>query len=596
MSSSWSLLDCPQPGRRARVVRAIGLRVIRLPRQRVVVVAGTLGHLRDLLVTESSATPVRAVRITLPWQAIRPGWSGAIDPLPRLRRHRVSLPLRRRGFATVTMRLHAPLPLRDVVASALSALTPVRPLPMPASADVAAAGVLPGYLPATAHAGGLPSPDQIRPTDVLLGTGTPDDAGVVLDADRARAAGTVLFDAVRVNPRGRARQASVDRVRLTVAAGRAHSSLLVRSGPLGGIGLDAPTVEMLRGVATVDGSGLSAYQGNPADLAALLVQIAATGAVLDAPDLPPSVLGLLSPELAAVLATPLPADDPVAAEAHSVRQRRAALRGHAAGLVLPRLAAPAFPLLGEVPTVSAILMTRRPEILDPVLDALAAQTYPALEVIVGLHGSTAPPSLASRPVTVVEVPAGVDFGTALGVVTARAHGSLVTKVDDDDTYGPEHVWDLVLARHYSGATLVGKGAEFVHLEDRDETIRRLAGSAESYAEVVAGGTILIGRGDLESVGGWRPVPRSVDLGLITRVKAAGGLVYRTHPFGYVYHRRAQGHTWDPGEKYFLDAAFARWQGLPPYAEFGVRNGPLSTGSVEEGPPVNAGPAARGSAP
>jgi hypothetical protein len=225
--------------------------------------------------------------------------------------------------------------------------------------------------------------------------------------------------------------------------------------------------------------------------------------------------------------------------------------------------------------VSAILMTRRPSILGPVLDALEKQSYPELEILIGLHGC--PPTDAlnafmarcARPVTVVGVPSTVDFGTGLGMVTARAVGSLVTKVDDDDTYGPEHVWDLVLARHYSGATMVGKGAEFVHLEDRAETIRRKYGNTESYAETVAGGTIMIGRGDLENAGGWRPVPRSVDLGIITRVKADGGLIYRTHPFGYIYHRRATGHTWDPGQQYFLDSAIASWPGFPPYAEFGV---------------------------
>ncbi len=136
--------------------------------------------------------------------------------------------------------------------------------------------------------------------------------------------------------------------------------------------------------------------------------------------------------------------------------------------------------------------------------------------------------------------------------------------------------------------MVGKGAEFIHLEDRDETIRRKFGNSESFAESVAGGTIMIGRGDLENAGGWRPVPRSVDLGMITRVKADGGLVYRTHPFGYIYHRRAKGHTWDPGQQYFLDAALVTWPGLPPYAEFGAlghrlglatSNGPHRDGSA-----------------
>jgi hypothetical protein len=38
---------------------------------------------------------------------------------------------------------------------------------------------------------------------------------------------------------------------------------------------------------------------------------------------------------------------------------------------------------------------------------------------------------------------------------------------------------------------------------------------------------------------------------------------------HIYHRRATGHTWDPGHQYFVDAAQATWPGLPPYAEFGA---------------------------
>ncbi|GAA1895020.1 glycosyltransferase [Asanoa iriomotensis] len=571
-SSSWSLLDCPAPA--GRLKRWLGVRVIRLPRQRVVIVAAGPGQLRDLLAQPSSAVPARSVRIMVYWQAVRPGWAGAIDPLPRLRRHRISLPLRRRGLASVTFALHEPLPLRDIVRSGLSALLPVRRLPMPASPDIAATGVLPAFLPPAARVRPLPPPDEIRPTDVLLTddpAADPSAAGVVFASDRLTAGGAVLLDAIRINPRGRPDRTATGE--LTLVLGEARSGPTVRSGPLDGIGLDQLTLETVRRRATV-AADLAGWSGDPAAAAALLVQIAATGAVLRAPHLPPAVVKLLSPELAAVLAEPVGiGTDPVALEVRSIRQRRAALRGHAAELVLPRLAA--FPQLRALPAVSAILMTRRPELLVPVLDALEKQSYPELEIVVGLHGCPPPSALAAwvsrcaRPVQVVEVPAGVDFGTGLGIVTARSHGSLVTKVDDDDTYGPEHVWDLVLARHYSGATMVGKGAEFVHLEERAETIRRRFGNAESYAESVAGGTILIGRGDLENAGGWRPVPRSVDLGVITRVKADGGLIYRTHPFGYVYHRRAKGHTWDPGQQYFLDQALRTWPGLPPYGEFGA---------------------------
>jgi len=102
VSSYWSLLDCPRPrGRLNRIKRLLGLRVIKLPRQRVLILAATPGHLRDLIASPESVAPARAVRIMTIWQTIRPGWAGAVDPLPRMRRHQVSLPLRKRGVASI---------------------------------------------------------------------------------------------------------------------------------------------------------------------------------------------------------------------------------------------------------------------------------------------------------------------------------------------------------------------------------------------------------------------------------------------------------------------------------------------------------------
>ena len=165
----------------------------------------------------------------------------------------------------------------------------------------------------------------------------------------------------------------------------------------------------------------------------------------------------------------------------------------------------------------------------------------------------------------------------------------MTKFDDDDSYGTEHVWDLVLARHYSGATLVGKGAEFVFLETLGVTVRRPSGVPESNGEMVAGGTMLIAKGDLESIGGWRPVPRSVDYGVIERLRRDGAMIYRTHPLGYIYHRRESGHTWDPGQQYFLDTAFARWPGIPTEAFADPAAAPVRSGGApgqsESGPAI-----------
>jgi len=617
---TWRLTGLPAPHPAERLGRAVGLRVLRIPGiRRALVIAGTVDRLRDLPHHPSAGQPVRAATVVVVWWRYPGlGWSGNVGTLPQLRRHRVGLPRLRRGAATVRLALAAPVPLRSAVRAALRALDGSRPMPSPGTADVTAVGAPPAYLPAGATVlttGPLPERDEIRAHDLVLdgrdATGPQDpgrDATGPLGERSAaygvRSAGSghavttpagerlVLIDAERINPRGRlaaayrpeAAEISLEFARAdrSGARFRGPTSGSTRYGSLTGPGLDAAALAALRQVRAVHCRLVPGE--HPEQTAGLLVQLAATGVLVHAPILPPAVADLLDPQLRVLVTGQPPGsagpdgsdgsagpDGSLAVEARSVRQRRAAMRGHAAGLRLPGLADGGLPALGRPPSVSAILITRRPELVTTALAAIIAQTYPEMEIILGLHGIELPESArralsdAGRPFEVLHLPESVDFGAGLAVATRRARGTLITKFDDDDSYGVEHVWDLVLARHYSGATLVGKGAEFVHLDDQGVTLRRRSGIPEAYGGVVAGGTMLLAKSDLEAVGGWRPVPRSVDLGLIERLRAEGATIYRTHPLGYLYHRRPTGHTWDPGEAYFVDSSYARWTGVPPEA-------------------------------
>lgn len=247
----------------------------------------------------------------------------------------------------------------------------------------------------------------------------------------------------------------------------------------------------------------------------------------------------------------------------SVEARRAALREWG-----PQAA------LGTWPTVSAVLVTHREQFLDHAIDQLSRLEYPNLQVVLGLHGLDLPSdrfaALAGRhQVTVVPLPADLVFGAAMQAACDRADGELLTKVDDDDYYGSEHVWDLVLARGYSGAPLVGKALDWIAVQTADCTAFRPEYAAEQYATFVAGGTMLISQADLRAVGGWRPVPRSIDRALIRRVQKHGGLVYRTHGLGYLYVRRADGHTANAKNEHFLTKNVARWPGLLRHPAFGT---------------------------
>lgn len=378
------------------------------------------------------------------------------------------------------------------------------------------------------------------------------------------ASGPVAVAATAANPRGRHRYGHrLPRTRLRLVTGGAGEvrweAVRIPDGTVlvagrAGDPLDQRQAAVLRELGTVTAGPAAAA---PPAYAHVLVQLAMTGVIVHAPDLPAAAAERLAPELAGLLRAPLPGrhTDPLEWEIRSVRQRRAAMRHHA-GLAPPR--------------VTAVLVSKRPRLVGPALAACATQTYPELEIVLGTHGFEVPPP--GPGVRVVPIGAGRNLGEALAEASAAATGTLVTKVDDDDRYGPEHIWDLVLAHHYSGATVVGKGAELVYLAPKDLTVRRRM-AAEIGTDTVAGGTIMLARDHLAALGGWPAVPRWVDRALLDRALGDGGTVYRTHPLGFIYTRHGDGHTWEADLSRFQVGARRTWRGLPPYPEFGALPAP-----------------------
>ena len=176
-------------------------------------------------------------------------------------------------------------------------------------------------------------------------------------------------------------------------------------------------------------------------------------------------------------------------------------------------------------------------------------------------------AVAAHATKVLRAPASEPLGAVLDAAVEASSGTLLTKMDDDDAYGADHLWDLVLAREYSGAQLVGKWLEFVYLAASDRTMRWFNGRSERYqASVLAGGTLLVSRRDLDRAGGWRKAPRGVDTALAADVLQAGGRIYRTHAAGFMMVRHGCGHTWndaDGSDDSFLARADRVWPGFQP---------------------------------
>jgi hypothetical protein len=339
--------------------------------------------------------------------------------------------------------------------------------------------------------------------------------------------------------------------------------------------VDLASLDLAGGVTPELVASLRPVSGVRADLSgadqATLRSVAALGMAgvpVTAPSAPAAELGAT---VAAALTAPVDLDDPLAREEHSVVLRRAALDTFSSFAWRRDVGRLAGVPVAVHPAVSIVLATRRPGQLEHALAQVARQRgVERLELVLAPHGFEVDVArvreLLGPAVAAQVVPASEDtlFGDVLAAAAAAAGGDVVMKMDDDDWYSPDAVADLLLARAYSGAELVGMPAELHYLVPKRMTVKR-GHTSEHYARFVAGGTLMVDRELLREVGSFRSVRKYVDAQLLAAVRAAGAETYRTHGLGYLLRRDAEGHTWQVDMDYLLDPArvAATWEGFRP---------------------------------
>ena len=347
--------------------------------------------------------------------------------------------------------------------------------------------------------------------------------------------------------------------------------------------------------------------GDPVLIAALVLRVVGGGTPVIAAEQAAAGLDLLAPMLRTALvigtapATPAgtahtatsapggggpsttgagaPWDDDLAVASLAAEQKRLAWQHHDLTLAwgpaaddpgrwVPQLTGP------RARTISVVLPTRRPSLVPIALAMLAGQREVDLEVVVALHGA-GDPAVVERQLAdhglagrAIGLPGSVPFGAVVDAAVSASSGELIHKWDDDDLYGPHHLVDLVVAQRQTGAGLVGKAPEFVHLDASNTTVWRTPGKAEATSLGLAGGTFLTPRAALEEIGGYPPVARAIDFYVKTRMQELGLGVFRTHAFGFALRRHGQGHTWEAEDDRFRKQAVRILDGLPPVLALG----------------------------
>ena len=405
---------------------------------------------------------------------------------------------------------------------------------------------------------------RARPLDAVLADTRAETGGLAVPAAvlcEAPALAVPAFDPALDNPLGWVREveprvAALGPIRLLPKGVRAHRTVAAR---------DRDALAHCHHVEDVAG-----FHGGATERAGTLARLAACGVPVRLADGGPGLGPLLGAELHGLMTAPIRRAGAGEREALSIAQRRAALRTHSLPARARQVCAAARAEPPPWAPVSVLLATRRPGRLEAALGNVARQRYPNLELVLALHGPGFAPERVHRaigglahPLKVLRLDAARPLGAVLNAATAAAAGRLLAKMDDDDLYGPEHLWDLVLAQAYSGAGLVGKFPATVYLARLDRTVRRRRVASETWSRSITGGAMLVTRDALERAGGWRAAPRHVDASLVEDVVRAGGGVYRTHDAGYLLVRHGDRHTWAADEATFLRQAEAVRAGWHP---------------------------------
>ncbi|WP_028279907.1 glycosyltransferase [Arthrobacter sp. H5] len=221
------------------------------------------------------------------------------------------------------------------------------------------------------------------------------------------------------------------------------------------------------------------------------------------------------------------------------------------------------------PAISALVSTIRPHQLEHVFRTFGSQMDVEAELVLLTHGFT--PKRTTIDTLAEQFGVGnfvlltadreVSLGECLNRCVAVAGGQVVTKMDDDDFYGPNYLSDQLHALNYSGATIVGKQAHYMYLESKDATMLRFAHREHRFTRMVMGPT-LMGDRSVFTQYPFKAVMTGEDTRFLQTVSAAGGSVYSSDRFNYFQYRKDSGHTWDVETEKLLASADVKFFGLP----------------------------------
>jgi|GEM_PF-653949 len=213
----------------------------------------------------------------------------------------------------------------------------------------------------------------------------------------------------------------------------------------------------------------------------------------------------------------------------------------------------------NLPGVSILVSTNRPEFMDRVLANYSRQNYQDKELIVILNNNSMSPELwhshaSDYPnISIYQQDENRSLGECLNAGIEHCRYDYVAKFDDDDYYGPNYLLRQMQAMVSVNADIVGKSTWYLYFE-KSNTLAVFARHPEnSFVNYVTGATLLIKKDVFNSIR-FSAMNVGEDVDFVAECKEHGLRIYSTDKADFVGIRRAltSSHTWQEADEHILD--------------------------------------------
>lgn len=222
-----------------------------------------------------------------------------------------------------------------------------------------------------------------------------------------------------------------------------------------------------------------------------------------------------------------------------------------------------------LPSASALVSTVRPQQLEHVFATAGSQVGVNVELVLLTHGFVADDvhvkALAQQygvgRYQLLNAPSELSLGECLNKCVDAAGGDVLSKMDDDDYYGPNYLADLLHALEFSRADVVGKLAHYMHFTSNKANVLRMQHLEHTFSRTVMGPTITARR-EVFKAHPFEALNRGEDTAFLKTVTAAGGTIYSADRYNFCQMRTSEGHTWDVLEEELAASGEIRFFGDP----------------------------------